>query len=304
MIDKPIPFRTYGELAKFVLESFVRLGIAVQPGSRLDQMVKAIFDADGNQRLKIKKSDPNFQTAIEAGRDLQQLAFVFDCLPDEVLTQFKPELKKIRRDQPLPQFHNGDSWGRDNQFHLYAAAIAHNAGCTVRSAEPDVICCLPGGDEFGIAAKRVKKTEALEDRIRKGSDQIVRSKIPGLIVVETSLALNPTNDRIYHQLSEDDFLRAYHGYFDEFITRNNRLLQKLVDPWWVCGIVFHDQQVRVVGSAWETAGMTIGLAFPARCVADPERLSRCYETGLPNRVVSPIVSVQPRLLLPASLSVR
>lgn len=298
MIENPIPFRTYGDLAKYVRESFERLGVSVKPGSRLAQMEKAIFDTDGEQRLKIRASDPYFQVALEAGRDLQQLAFVFDSLSDHVLTEFKPELKKIIKDQPLPQNNNGNSQGRDNQFHLFTAAIAHNAGLKVRSAEPDVICGHSNGDEFGIAAKRAKKMSSLDDRIKEGSAQIASSKLPGIIAIETSLAFNHNNDRIYRQLSEEDFHRTYHGWFNQFITKNRHRFQKLVDPWWVCGVVFHDQQVRLVGNAWETAGMTISLTFPARCCADPQRHWQSYERGLPNRVVSPIVEVRRTLLLP------
>jgi hypothetical protein len=225
---------------------------------------------------------------------------VFDTLPAQVLQQFKPELKKTVGDQPLPQSSLSNSFGRDSQFHLYVAAIAQNAGFTdVRSAEPDVLANL-GPEECGFAAKRIKNINNLPTRIAKASEQIARSKRPGLITLETSLAFNRRNDRILQQLPEEEFVRRYHAYMQRFISLNHERLERLVDAWWVCGIVFHDQQVRLVGTEWEIAGMTIGVPLPARVCANPEKFWLQYEKGLPNRITSPIAVARPRLLLPAN----
>jgi hypothetical protein len=297
VIVKPITHRTYGETANYVLASYQKLGIAVPPGSRVARMAAVVFDGDGNQRIRLKKSDPDFLLAREVGRDLTQLAFVFDSLPGQVLGQFLAELKKTVDDQALPQHYNGNTFGRDSQFHLYVAAVAQNAGfLDLRSGEPDVVCRL-GDAELGIAAKRVKTTSKLATRIKKASDQIARSQRPGLIAVDTSLALNRKNDPFLQQMTEEDFGRWYHAFVNGLIDRNRERFEKLVDPWWVCGIVFHDQIIRLVGSSWETDGMTIGLIFQARCCANPEKFWRVYETGVPSRLTSPLVIPRKRLLL-------
>ena len=282
-----------------MLASFAHMGIGVPAGSRLWRMCNLFVNKDGSERRKIKASDPDCEVAIEAGRDLVQFAFIFDALPAPVLAQFKIELTKAIGDQALPQHSLENSFGRDSQFHLYVASITHNAGfAKVRNAEPDVVGEL-ADEECGFAAKRIKSVSNLRARIKKASVQIAKTKRPGLIVLETSLAFNRTNSRITQPLPEAEFARLYYSYFQRFISHNQKRFESFVDPWWVCGIVFHDQQIRLVGTEWQIGGMTFGVPLAARCISDPGRFWRQYEQGLPNRMTSPIATVSPRLWLPA-----
>lgn len=67
------PRRTRAENAAFVVESIKALGLQVPGGSRLMQMYSTL----ASQKV-ILPADQEFETAVEAERDMQVLAFVLD----------------------------------------------------------------------------------------------------------------------------------------------------------------------------------------------------------------------------------
>ena len=151
------PRRTRSENATFVVESIKALGLRVPAGSRVMQMYRTLTDEG---RPLIQPADPDFETALEAERDLQVLAFAFDVAAAHPTDQkFRDLVKLTLGDSVLPQDNRKQSKGRDFQFELFIAAICQNAGLLpVDRKEPDVTCAVQGVT-YGLAAKRVKAPE-------------------------------------------------------------------------------------------------------------------------------------------------
>ena len=125
-------------------------------------------------RSRLAPYDPHFEAALEGERDLQVLAFVFDCaakMPNR-RHEFCRLIRNALKDSLLPNEDRGQSKGRDAQFELFVAAVCQNAGLhPVKPEEPDVTCHIEG-IKFGIAAKRIKNISNLEQHVRKAAVQI------------------------------------------------------------------------------------------------------------------------------------
>ena len=169
------PRRVRAENATFVVESIKALGLPVPAGSRVMQMYRTLTD---ESRPMIRPTDPDFETAVEAERDLQVLAFVFDVAAAHPTDQkFRDLIRFALGDSVLPQDNRGNSRGRDFQFELFIAAICQNAGLTpIEREEPDVTCVVEGVN-YGIAAKRIKGVGNLQKRISKAANADRESRL-------------------------------------------------------------------------------------------------------------------------------
>jgi len=218
--------RSRAENAKFVIASIKALGFSPEPQSRLMRMHRVLTRAGGS----IPPEDPEFQTVLEAERDLQVLGFVFDqgeAHPTDV--EFQRLVKKALKDSLLQHQDRGQSKGRDAQFELFVAAICQNAGMLpVSREEPDVTCHV-GGIKFGIAAKRIKNVNKLKKHIRKAADQIKKARLPGIIVIDTCVALNRDNERITRPIPDEQFALVYREVMNRFIADFHDSMQD-----WVC----------------------------------------------------------------------
>lgn len=275
--------RTRAENAEFVIEHIKALGLSLNSQSRLMKMHNTLTNPTG----LISPDDPGFETALEAERDLQVLGFVFEqaeAHPTDV--EFQRLVKKALKDSLLPHEDRSQSKGRDAQFELFVAAICQKAGMhPVSREEPDVICHV-GGIKFGIAAKRIKNVTRLEKHVRKAADQIKIAKLPGIIALDTCVALNPHNKRVTTPIPDEQFGPLYSEAIKRFIDNHHDNFQN-----WVCGkgargIVIHDQQVRLrPNGEWSLEGMTMFVNFASknnRRKLDFAMFTKQYKTGLPN----------------------
>jgi len=275
--------RTRAENAEFVIASIKALGLSLHPQSRLMQMYRVLTTAGGI----ISPDDPGFQTALESERDLQVLGFVFeqaDMHPTDA--EFQRLVKKALKDSLLPNEDRSQSKGRDAQFELFVAAICQKAGMhPVSREEPDVTCHV-GDIKFGIAAKRFKNVTSVKKHVRKAADQIEKAGLPGIIALDTCVALNRKNERITTPISDKQFGCIYSKAINRFVTDFYDNIQDWVCRKGVRGIVIHDQQVRFQPNGeWSLVGMT-KLVNPAsknnRRKRDFAMFTKQYKTGLPN----------------------
>ena len=141
------------------------------------------------------------------------------------------------------------------------------------------------GTKFGIAAKRLKSVPALEEHVRKAAKQIQKAGLPGIIALDTCLALNPENEPILARIPDDQFGALYNQELHRFLDRHHRRIYEWVDGKGVRGVVFHDHLVRpTTDDDWELASMTVTLLTAHD---DGERrefasFSERYVSGLPN----------------------
>jgi len=96
--------RPFYQSAQFIIDSVRSLGLNIHPDSRLMRMYRVLCKPDGTSRGTIEPTDPDFQTALEALRDITQLEFVFDQInhhpePDKY--------KSLVRRLPIAENHGG-----------------------------------------------------------------------------------------------------------------------------------------------------------------------------------------------------
>ncbi len=219
-----LPPRTHTERAAYVMAQFRELGF--EPPSRVVEMHRVL------SRGKVPFGDPDFPTALESLRDLDQLMFIFEQLHvHRDNPRFQGVVKHLLNDSVLPQ-HDKDSPGRDRQFELYLAAVCQNAGLPpVDYEEPDITCFI-AGTKFGIAAKRLKsrKPSQLEKHVRKGADQLKQQGLPGIVALELSLSRNQTNRPIISQIESQMHLMISDAKNRQFRDRHGDAIRR-----WVAG---------------------------------------------------------------------
>ena len=262
--------RTRAENASFVVAAVRELGIEPHPQSRLMQMHRVLTKATEI----IQPDDPDFDTALEAERDMQLLGFVFDQpkVRDDH-SDFQFLVKRMLNDSVLPQDNRTRSEGRDTQFELFVAAICQAAGFSpVNYQEPDVTCTVQGV-QIGVAAKRVKSEAQVKKRIPKAAKQIQTSGLLGVIALDTSVALNPNNERITKPIPDEQFVHLYREAITRFLRRYDERIRVWVRNRGVLGIIVHDHQVRLETDAdWSLSSMTMRF-----CTAEAEEARRLFE---------------------------
>ena len=222
--------RTYIENAEYVVSSVRELGLKPHPESRIMRMYRMAIAEDGF----IEPSHPDFEIAVEAIRDLQVLAFVFDqAAKYSEDAKFKKLVRVALKDSALPQEDKTQSRGRDAQLELYIAAVCQSAGMLpVAREEPDVTCHTRG-TKFGIAIKRLKSAANLEQHTRKAAKQISECRrIAGIIVLDTTFALNRDNERIKKPIPYEEFCRLHERALQEFIGHSTIYIPMLEPNIW------------------------------------------------------------------------
>lgn len=274
--------RTRAEDARFVIAAVRAMGIEPHPQSRLMRMCRVLTRAAGI----IEPDDPDFDTALEAERDMQLLGFVFDqSYAHGNQSDLQSLVERMLDDSVLPQDNREQSKGRDTQFELFVAAICQGAGFgPVDYQEPDVTCMVQG-TRIGVAAKRIKSETQVKKRIPKAAKQIQASGLLGVIALDTSVALNPNNERITTPIPDEEFAALHSNGINRFLRRYDERIRRWVHQLGVLGMIVHDHQVRFQGDAtWSLSGMTTRF-----CTAEDEqgqRLFRLFESpyvdALPN----------------------
>ena len=275
--------RTLAESASFVIAAVRALGINPDPESRLMQMHRVLAGAT----TFFEPTHPDFDTVREAERDMQLLSFVFDqSNAQSDKSDFQDLVKRMLHDSVLPQDDRGRSEGRDSQVELYIAAVCQNAGLVpIDYEEPDVTCVVDGV-KFGIAAKRVKNLRHLYKRVKKAAQQIEAAQLPGIVALDTSIALNRDNKPIATPMPDHEFGPIYKQSMLLFVHDYHQKIYDRVDGKGVRGVVFHDHQVRLEPDGqWTLCGMTFWLPTAhddEEANHEFSAFKNGYERGLPN----------------------
>jgi hypothetical protein len=203
------------DMANEVRQKLVALGVSVEGYGRVAQMVESL------QNGYVAPHDEHFPMALEAWRDIQILAFVLDYLPGQV-QQFmlQDKLRLCMKDTVLPQDSLDRSPGRDTQAELHFAAVCARGGMQPCLQEPDIVCQV-SGKSYGIAVKRLKNADKIEQRFRNAADQIERAQLPGFVALDLTVAFNRDNVplvtnasarelRAAHRRTCNDFRHQYH----------------------------------------------------------------------------------------------
>ena len=189
-IEKPEP-TTRQEQMDYIVEHLKEFGLRIHPLSRIGRAQRVLGRAD-----TVQPDDPDYEVALETIRDNYQLRLIVDTMDAHQESKaFKDAMHLLRKGCRLPQEDSGDNPGRNYQFQLYVAALCMNAGLATRHEEPDITCDIDG-TTFGIAAKRMKTMDSLEDNVKGAAKQIFDTGYPGIIALDLSIAQNSTNRRV------------------------------------------------------------------------------------------------------------
>jgi len=180
--------RTRAENAANVIDQVRALGLKLNDSSRLIRM-KRVLD-----RGYIAPEDPDFPIALESMRDQQHVGFAFDQMRAHGdHPRFREVVRRLLKDSALPQMDREESPGRDAQLEVYLAALCQSAGMVPVDLEEPDITCHAEGVKFGIAAKRLKSLDQVRKHVKKAADQVSKSGLPGIVVLDLSLAWNREN---------------------------------------------------------------------------------------------------------------
>jgi hypothetical protein len=286
--------RTKQELARFVVKSFTDMGFNLSPSSRVMRQHNVLV----NTTHDISFGTAEFFIAVEALRDLQMLAFIFDQANDPEDPVFRELVKKCRCDSALPEQDKEKTPGRDAQFELFVAAVCrHAALLPVEHREPDVVFSI-GNLTYCIAAKRPKSIKAIDICLRSACDQISREKLPGLIAMDTSIAFAlerdvpplPELDEVWELMRQRRldlapmpdavFADIHKSAMNHVIGRFKNAMDRRMAEKAVLGIVFNNQMPRILhGGEWGLAGATI--TYPTSTGAEFGVVAEQYLRGLP-----------------------
>jgi len=292
--------RTRLELSSFVIATIEAEGVRVPPSSRLRQVHELYHSGAGI----IGPDHPALEIALEGERDMQLLAFAFDQLADGGSSEaYRDRLRKLVSDSVLPQDTPRRSPGRDAGFEIYVGAVCAAAKfLPVNWEEPDISCILDD-TKYGFAVKRLKSLGRLLERVRDAVRQISRCGLPGVIVLDLSLAFNPANRRL-RRMNDTVFWSEYKANFNVTWSEYQPKVQEIMARADVLGVIVHDYHVRQQEDSWELTGITIRVPSISRSRAVQtqfNRLSTLYTYGLPNQSDD---STQSLILPPISVPTR
>lgn len=235
--------RTRAQAAAWVVEQVRTLGMNPNPASRLVRMQRIL-----ERGLVPFEDHPLFTTALEAMRELQELAFVFGEAGGHLgAPKYLALVKDLLKDSVLSKSDRKKSPGRDAQLELYLAAVCQHAGLSpVGYEEPDVTCTVDTVT-FGIAAKRLKSgtASAVREHVKKAADQIKRAGHPGFIVLDLTQARNQDNQPIVSQIQSQLFEMVAAARNRQFFEEHEQDIYRWVDGSGVRGVLVLDSRVRL-----------------------------------------------------------
>lgn len=119
------------------------------------------------------------------------------------------------------------------------------------------------------------------------ADQITATKYPGIIAVDTCVALNRENTRIATNASDDQFGAIHAKALRQFVACYNDRIQEWVRGRGVRGVVLHDHQIRHDNNRreWILNGMVYSICTARENMRRKREFFRFwnrYPKGLPN----------------------
>lgn len=274
--------QTRVENAAYIIERIESLGIEVQPTSRVMVMLRTL------ELGYLPYDHPKFPIALQSVHDMYQLRLIVSQLDSQIENpEFKRRAKLMLKDATMPQDCGQNTPGRDTQFELYLAAVCLAAGLdSVTLEEPPDITCSADGLKFGIAAKRLKTLNNLEEHIKKGADQVRRSGCAGIVALDLTGARNPTNEPILSQLQSQLHVQLAHIRNYRFFNKHHQDIFRWVAGTPVRAVLVFELTLRVTtAQSWSHDGMMCWLPTTQgdeQAEHELELFSSAFLQGMPN----------------------
>lgn len=219
-----------------LINDLERLGIRVHPASRLHEYLRALSSAVlyQTQCLPTSKELSVLNRLYLEVEDFETIRKYLGMEPE--VDGWQRHVQRALDGSTLKEADVNDS-ARNTQFELIVAALFRDAGFDVKLVEPD-LCVRDAEGDFAVAIKRVRSNTKIVTRIKEGEDQIVRSGRRGILALDLSSVINPS-DAPADKTRAQQALRENSSYFRENIKRLRQQLR--MDQ--VFGILFHDARL-------------------------------------------------------------
>ncbi|HWS72797.1 MAG TPA: hypothetical protein VN605_11815 [Thermoanaerobaculia bacterium] len=220
-----------------LIEFLVANGIRVHPSSRLPQYLKQLNAAAKVDGVTVPKELDLaiwHRCLIEVD-DLNLVARSLSAAPE--VAGWKDAVSCALRGGVVRTDEIKHSPARDIQFELIIASMFRRAAYQVELAEPDVVLTSET-PPIGVAAKRPRSLNNLDNIIGDADKQIARSGLHGILALDLSLVVAPTDAHI----STTDFHEAFKRVKEianGFILRNGDHVRSLVDASHTFGLIAH-----------------------------------------------------------------
>jgi hypothetical protein len=232
---------------QFIQSKLNEVGIGIRSGSRFDLMCRTCSNST------VPFNSKKFPIVLEALRDIQQLSFILLHLENLATNDdLKDRIRQLLKDQVIVSADVDHTEGRDQQTELYVYAMCKKGGLRPRFSEPDIVCTLKNGQNFGVAVKRCKKESRFLPNLKKGIDQICRQKLSGCVVADITLMRNPSNKPIDDCLVNGLIASELGNSSTKFIKHITPTLARATESTSVSGMIFLDHTTRLDDSGdWE-----------------------------------------------------
>jgi tetratricopeptide (TPR) repeat protein len=159
-------------------EVLARKGVTLSPISRYGK-ARALL-------LQPRELQQDRRAVLHATLDVTQFHVIVTVFADDA--ELWPTIERFLAKEPqIPVLVPQTTW-RDYQTEFFLGAFLRYNGLPVMKAEPDWLAQSAHGP-LGIAVKRIKNLDRLEERVREARRQIDREGLPGIVVVDLSPVL-------------------------------------------------------------------------------------------------------------------
>jgi hypothetical protein len=235
---------THREMAETLsewLRTHPQLGVSAE--NRLSRQCRLIVETGGI----VQDSHPQWRIFMQSLKDVQEYWFVIEILKERLVEPpFLDRLARSLKDPIHPVYSGASTPGRNAQFELFLAAIATRAGLAVGQlddAGADWILSL-SAKHWSLEAKRIKSPSKMEKRFREAANQIVKSRIGGVIAMDISLVGNPNCKPLARFRTNTEISTAHAARMDAFIREYQQPMRRWIGPANVGFVLLHDFVIR------------------------------------------------------------
>lgn len=272
--------RSLSAAIEFVLSAVREHGIELPASSRLDQMRRVFLDEDGQFTRRVDPDEPGLRIAQEALRDISLLEPILETLDAISMPNRVSKIKQLLGDAVIPRAQQRFAPGRDLQAELLVAATCVKGEMgSVSLVDPDVRAELED-QELGIAVKRLKSANRLDDNLRDASKQIERSGLQGVVFIDISLAFNRDSTPLLAP-SDAAFRRAHRERVRQIIREREHVFVRRASAKAIGLVYVFDSMIRQVPeTGWGLATVHMPIEIPGVDQAPYVSFKRAFARGI------------------------
>lgn len=193
-----------------------RVGLGINPASRIARHEALLRRIQADARL----AKTSWRELMHGTRDLFELLYICDVLAVRHLEALRAVLRALLKGCEVPD-HEASSGARDFQFQTLLGAQFVAGGLHVEFEEPDFRFTLDG-QQYGVAAKRVRSSNQIARRVKEGGEQLRRQGLAGFVALNVDALIQPAGKFLDVRQHDPDFTLAARALLDAFQDKHDR----------------------------------------------------------------------------------